>query len=73
MKAGGPLARCPGPCWDGRRWLVKVVALGAIQAAPVPADAMSVSLQMREREVKLWDTRRLSGATLTVALDTSPG
>uniref|UniRef100_A0A8D2PHW8 Coronin n=1 Tax=Zosterops lateralis melanops TaxID=1220523 RepID=A0A8D2PHW8_ZOSLA len=29
--------------------------------------------QMREREVKLWDTRRLSGATLTVALDTSPG
>uniref|UniRef100_A0A8C5JRY1 Coronin n=1 Tax=Junco hyemalis TaxID=40217 RepID=A0A8C5JRY1_JUNHY len=29
--------------------------------------------QMREREVKLWDTRRLSGATLTMALDTSPG
>lgn len=52
---------------------MKVVALGAIQAAPVATDAMSVSLQMREREVKLWDTRRLSGATLTVALDTSPG
>lgn len=45
----------------------------ATQAAPVPTDAMSVSLQMREREVKLWDTRRLSGATLTMALDTSPG
>lgn len=44
-----------------------------MRAAPVPTDAMSVSLQMREREVKLWDTRRLSGATLTVALDTSPG
>ncbi|XP_054246907.1 coronin-7-like isoform X1 [Indicator indicator] len=29
--------------------------------------------QMREREVKLWDTRRFSGATLTMALDTSPG
>ncbi|XP_062359401.1 coronin-7 isoform X2 [Cinclus cinclus] len=29
--------------------------------------------QVREREVKLWDTRRLSGATLTMALDTSPG
>ncbi|XP_074741594.1 coronin-7 isoform X3 [Strix uralensis] len=29
--------------------------------------------QMREREVKLWDTRRFSGAMLTVALDTSPG
>lgn len=36
-------------------------------------DTVSVSLQMREREVKLWDTRRLSGATLTMALDTSPG
>lgn len=46
---------------------------GATQAAPVPTDTVSVSLQMREREVKLWDTRRLSGATLTVALDTSPG
>ncbi|XP_072733741.1 coronin-7 isoform X3 [Ciconia boyciana] len=29
--------------------------------------------QMREREVKLWDTRRFSGAMLTMALDTSPG
>uniref|UniRef100_A0A8C3JVV9 Coronin n=1 Tax=Calidris pygmaea TaxID=425635 RepID=A0A8C3JVV9_9CHAR len=29
--------------------------------------------QMREREVKLWDTRRFSGAMLTVAVDTSPG
>uniref|UniRef100_A0A8V5FKW6 Coronin n=1 Tax=Melopsittacus undulatus TaxID=13146 RepID=A0A8V5FKW6_MELUD len=29
--------------------------------------------QMREREVKLWDMRRFSGAMLTVALDTSPG
>ncbi|NXG66903.1 CORO7 protein, partial [Hemiprocne comata] len=29
--------------------------------------------QMREREVKLWDTRRFSGATLTMTLDTSPG
>ncbi|CAM9522737.1 unnamed protein product [Bubo scandiacus] len=29
--------------------------------------------QMREREVKLWDSRRFSGAMLTVALDTSPG
>ncbi|NWS98678.1 CORO7 protein, partial [Mionectes macconnelli] len=29
--------------------------------------------QMREREVKLWDTRQFSGAMLTVALDTSPG
>ncbi|NXY78586.1 CORO7 protein, partial [Glareola pratincola] len=29
--------------------------------------------QMREREVKVWDTRRFSGAMLTVALDTSPG
>ncbi|XP_053813197.1 coronin-7 isoform X4 [Vidua chalybeata] len=29
--------------------------------------------QMREREVKLWDARRLSGAMFTMALDTSPG
>ncbi|XP_071617519.1 coronin-7 isoform X1 [Heliangelus exortis] len=29
--------------------------------------------QMREREVKLWDTRQFSGAMLTVTLDTSPG
>ncbi|KAK2543839.1 coronin-7 [Columba livia] len=29
--------------------------------------------QMRQREVKLWDTRRFSGAMLTMALDTSPG
>ncbi|XP_040976142.1 coronin-7-like isoform X2 [Aquila chrysaetos chrysaetos] len=29
--------------------------------------------QMREREVKLWDTRQFSRAMLTVALDTSPG
>ncbi|KAM9556828.1 coronin-7-like isoform 2-T2 [Guaruba guarouba] len=29
--------------------------------------------QMREREVKLWDMRRFSGAMLTMALDTSPG
>ncbi|XP_075292298.1 coronin-7 isoform X4 [Opisthocomus hoazin] len=29
--------------------------------------------QMREREVKLWDTRQFSKAMLTVALDTSPG
>ncbi|KAM6249786.1 coronin-7-like isoform 2-T2 [Porphyrio hochstetteri] len=28
--------------------------------------------QMREREVKLWDTRRFNGAMLTMALDTSP-
>ena len=39
----------------------------------VPTDAMFMPLQMREREVKLWDTRRFSGAMLTVALDTSPG
>lgn len=39
----------------------------------MPADAVSVSLQMREREVKLWDTRSLSGAMFTMALDTSPG
>lgn len=36
-------------------------------------DAMSVPLQMREREVKLWDVRQFSSAMLTVALDTSPG
>ncbi|XP_040430556.1 coronin-7-like isoform X1 [Cygnus olor] len=29
--------------------------------------------QMREREVKLWDTRKFSGATFTLTLDTSPG
>ncbi|KAM4656443.1 coronin-7-like isoform 3-T3 [Amazona ochrocephala] len=29
--------------------------------------------QMREREVKLWDMRRFSGAMLSMALDTSPG
>ncbi|XP_052535655.1 coronin-7-like isoform X3 [Tympanuchus pallidicinctus] len=29
--------------------------------------------QMREREVKLWDTRKFSGATFTLALDTSSG
>ncbi|XP_030740254.1 coronin-7 isoform X2 [Echinops telfairi] len=31
------------------------------------------SSQMREREVKLWDTRQLSSALDTVTLDTSPG
>lgn len=35
--------------------------------------SMSLSLQMREREVKLWDTRKFSGATFTLALDTSSG
>lgn len=39
----------------------------------MPTNTMSVPLQMREREVKLWDTRQFSGAMLTVALDTSPG
>lgn len=39
----------------------------------MPTDTVSVPLQMREREVKLWDTRRFSRAMLTVALDTSPG
>ncbi|KAM9179564.1 coronin-7-like isoform 1-T1 [Mergus octosetaceus] len=29
--------------------------------------------QMREREVKLWDTRKFSSATFTLTLDTSPG
>ncbi|XP_010220481.1 PREDICTED: coronin-7-like [Tinamus guttatus] len=29
--------------------------------------------QMREREVKLWDTRKFSSATHSVTLDTSPG
>ncbi|KFO71208.1 Coronin-7, partial [Cuculus canorus] len=29
--------------------------------------------QMREREVKLWDTRQFNKAMLTMALDTSPG
>ncbi|XP_064318172.1 coronin-7 isoform X2 [Phalacrocorax carbo] len=29
--------------------------------------------QMREREVKLWDTRRFTVAMLTMVLDTSPG
>ncbi|XP_021267384.1 coronin-7-like isoform X1 [Numida meleagris] len=29
--------------------------------------------QMREREVKLWDTRKFSSATFTLALDTSSG
>lgn len=29
--------------------------------------------QMREREVKLWDTRRLSNTLASVTLDTSPG
>ncbi|NXC43015.1 CORO7 protein, partial [Penelope pileata] len=29
--------------------------------------------QMREREVKLWDTRKFSSAAVTLALDTSPG
>ncbi|XP_074866458.1 coronin-7 isoform X2 [Carettochelys insculpta] len=29
--------------------------------------------QMREREVKLWDTRRFSRSLVSVALDTSPG
>ena len=53
---------------EGGRW-----CHGAGWAAPVPTDAVSVPLQMREREVKLWDTRRFSGAMLTVALDTSPG
>uniref|UniRef100_A0A8B9TYB5 Coronin n=1 Tax=Anas platyrhynchos TaxID=8839 RepID=A0A8B9TYB5_ANAPL len=36
-------------------------------------NAASLSLQMREREVKLWDTRKFSGATFTLTLDTSPG
>uniref|UniRef100_A0A8B9DGX1 Coronin n=1 Tax=Anser cygnoides TaxID=8845 RepID=A0A8B9DGX1_ANSCY len=40
------------------------------RAAP---SAVSSSLQMREREVKLWDTRKFSGATFTLTLDTSPG
>lgn len=34
---------------------------------------VSVPLQMREREVKLWDTRRFSGSLLSCALDSSPG
>lgn len=59
--------------WPLQGWQKVAGEGGAIQAAPVPTDTVSVSLQMREREVKLWDTRRLSGATLTVALDTSPG
>lgn len=29
-------------------------------------------LQMREREVKLWDTRHFSSALTSLSLDTSP-
>nr|XP_006114796.1 coronin-7-like [Pelodiscus sinensis] len=29
--------------------------------------------QMREREVKLWDTRQFGSSLVSVALDTSPG
>lgn len=31
------------------------------------------SMQMREREVKLWDTRHFSSALASLSLDTSPG
>lgn len=31
------------------------------------------SLQMREHEVKVWDTRHFSSALASLTLDTSPG
>jgi len=46
---------------------------GWLARAVVPHQRRVCALQMREREVKLWDTRQFSKAMLTVALDTSPG
>lgn len=34
---------------------------------------LAPTLQMREREVKLWDTRHFSSAFTSLTLDTSPG
>lgn len=47
---------------------------GALGADRRTSEPLSVpSPQMREREVKLWDTRHFSSALTSLTLDTSPG
>lgn len=58
----------------GRCPCVKAVSSGIGFPGMGPSEPLlAPSLQMREREVKLWDTRHFSSALTSITLDTSPG